>query len=185
MIDQETGDGYLRVVLDHSPVEGEKPAARFTIEVWSHNSPVLLMRHTTENVGQHDIEDMKTYLFMDYDVGGPKSYKDDIGVFDEKSDIISVSDDNPLCVAMTSKPKPDGHEIASPVKLGIDVKSRDLKNNLELGPRDIAIGLQWNHGDIKPGESKSIDVVVASAEALDKVRELIVQSWDLFDEKMR
>ena len=96
-----------------------------------------------------------------------------------------VYDGNPLHVALASRPKADRWEISTPVKLRIDEESRDLKNNLELGPQDVATGLQWNLGDIEPNESKTVDIVLTSATNLEQVKTLIPQGWSLFDKKIR
>jgi len=182
---KESGKGRTQVVLNHTPVDGGSPIARFDIEVWSHNAPIMLIRHKTTNLSDKIIQDMKLYNIMDFDVGGPSSYKDDIGVYEEESGIISACDDNPLCVAMTSKPKPDGWEIGTPMKLKVDSENRDLKKNLELGPRDITTALQWNHGNLDPNESKSVDIVLVCATNLDEAKTLINKSWELFKKKIR
>ncbi len=182
---KESDKGCLNIVLNHTPIEGGSPIARFDIKVWSYNTPIMLIRHKTTNLSDKVINDMKLYNLMDFDVGGPSSYKDDIGVYEEASGIISACDDNPLCVAMTSKPKPDGWEIGTPMKLKVDGENRDLKKNLELGPRDITTALQWDQGDLNPNESKSVDIVLVCATNLDEAKTLINKSWELFEKKMR
>ncbi|MCJ7817244.1 MAG: hypothetical protein MUP60_00165, partial [Candidatus Thorarchaeota archaeon] len=148
-------------------------------------TPVMLIRHRVTNLSDKVIEDMKLYNLMDFDVGGPSSYKDDKGIYDEDSGLISACDDNPLCVAMASKPVPDAWEIASPIKLKVNSKNRDLKKNLELGPKDIATGLQWNHGNIEPNESKTVDIVLSCATNLSEAKALIKNSWELFKKKIQ
>jgi hypothetical protein len=96
-----------------------------------------------------------------------------------------VYDGNPLHVALVSRPKADRWEISPPVKLNVDEKSRDLKNNLELGPKDVATGLQWNLGNLEPNESKTVDIVLTSATNLEEVTTLIPKGWSLFDKKIR
>jgi len=86
---------------------------------------------------------------------------------------------------MASKPRPDAWEIERPLRLKADKENRDLKKNLELGPRDIATALQWNHGDLDPNESKSVDIVLACATNLDEAKTLINDSWELFKKKIR
>ncbi len=182
---KESGEGWMHIVLNHTPIAGGSPLAKFDIEVWSYNTPIMLIRHKTTNLSDKVIKDMKLYNLMDFDVGGPSSYKDDIGVYEEDSGIISVYDDNPLCVAMASKPGPDSWEINRPLRLKVNGENRDLKKNLELGPRDIATGLQWNHDDIDPNESKSVDIVLVCATNLDEAKTLIKDSWELFKKKIR
>ncbi len=155
------------------------------IKVWSHNKPIMLIRHRSTNVTNKTIEDLKIYNFMDFDLGGPASYKDDQAVYDPDSGIMRVFDGNPLHVALASRPKPDHWEISPPTKLRINEETRDLKNNLELGPKDVATGLQWNLGNLEPSESKTVDIVLTSATSLEEVKTLIPQGWSLFDKKIR
>jgi hypothetical protein len=185
LVSQEAKQGSLKVVLDHTPEERGEPRVRFTLDLWSHNRPCLLMRHTTLNISNETIDDMKVYIIMDFDVGGPTSYKDDIGRFQPETGLMMAYDENALWVAMSSEPRADGHEISSPTKLRINEEARDLKNNLELGPRDIATALQWNHGTMEPGESKTVNVVIVSATDADEVKKLTESMWDEFDKKIQ
>ena len=182
---EATGKGMLEVSLSHSPLLDGVPAIRINIQVWSHNKPLMLIRHKTTNVAEQPIKNMKLYEFTDFDIGGPASYKDDKGVYDPKTGLMLVYDGNPLLVAVASRPDSDRWEISPPTKLQISEASPDLRNNLELGPMDVATGLQWNLGDLKPGESKSVDIIIASATSLDEVKALIQEGWKLFDKKIR
>jgi len=182
---KESDKGRVRIVLNHKPKGFDSPIARFDIEVWSHNTPIMLIRHRVTNLSDKIIEDLKLYNLMDFDVGGPSSYKDDTGVYDEETGLISACDDNPLCVAMSSEPKPDAWEIGSPIKLKANSENRDLKKNLELGPKDIATGLQWNHGNLEPNESKTVDIVLACSTNLDEAKSLIKDGWEKYEKKIR
>ena len=113
------------------------------------------------------------------------SYKDDRGQYDQENHIIMAFDETELVAGMSSRPKPDGWEISYPLRLKIEAASRDLKKNIEAGPKDIAIALQSNIGDLSPGESGSIDIILASAQNKDEVRSLIDKSWGLFKKKFR
>jgi hypothetical protein len=145
----------------------------------------MLIRHKTTNVAEQVINSLKLFEFMDFDIGGPASYKDDKGVYNPETSLMLVYDGNPLLVAVASRPKPDRWEISPPTKLQISEDSPDLRNNLELGPMDVATGLQWNHGDLNPGDSKSVDIIIASATSLEEVKALIPEGWKLFDRKIR
>ncbi|MFX1482318.1 MAG: hypothetical protein ACFFCP_03930 [Promethearchaeota archaeon] len=182
---EEKGKGELRVTLNHSPLLDGVIAARMNINVWSYNRPIMLIRHGMTNVTSKTIEDLRIYNFMDFDVGGPASYKDDKAMFDPKQGLMIAYDGNPLHVALASKPKPDRWEIAPPTKLSVDEDSRDLMNNLEFGPKDVATGLQWNLGNLRPSESKSVDIVLTSAPSLEEVKALVPEGWSLFDKKIR
>jgi hypothetical protein len=181
----ETGDGKLSLELIHKSSQDGSPLTRIDIEIWSLNTPIMLIRHKITNLSNKIIEDMRLYNLMDFDVGGPSSYKDDIGVYDKEHGIISAYDDNPLCVSMSSRPEPDGWELGAPTKLHVNNENRDLRKNLELGPRDITTALQWNHGDIHPDESKTVDIILACATKLDETKTLIMDSWELFEKKIR
>jgi hypothetical protein len=177
--------GSLRLMLNHTPQGFEEPVVGFRLDLWSYNKPVLLLRHTTTNLSSSQVEDLKVYSIFDFDVGGPTSYKDDIGAYDYENDLIMVYDESQIFVAMSSRPKPDGWEISSPLKLKVESDSRDLKKNPEMGPMDIAAALQCNLGDLQPGDSRTVDIVLASTHGLDEVRSLIDASWGFFKKKIR
>lgn len=185
IVGEDKSQGRTRIVLDYSPISSDAPLARLEIEVWSQNKPFMLIRHKITNLSENIIEDLKLYNLMDFDIGGPSSYKDDIGVFDENTRAISVCDDNPLCVAMASKPGPDAWEIEAPSKLMVDSKNSDLKKNLKLGPKDVATGLQWNHGPLGSNECKSVDIVLVAAANLEEAKTLITVGWETFKTKIR
>jgi len=185
IVSKEESQGMMKVILDYSNVSGEAPVVRLEIEVWSRNKPFMLIRHKITNLSDNIIEDLKLYNLMDFDIGGPSSYKDDIGAFDENTRMISVYDENPLCAVMASNPVPDAWEISAPSKLKINSENRDLKKNLELGPKDVATGLQWNRGSLGPRACESVDIVLAAASSLEEAKTLIASGWELFKTKMR
>lgn len=113
------------------------------------------------------------------------SYKDDMGAYDHENGSVIAYDESQVYVATSSLPKPDGWEISSPLKVKVDSDNRDLKKSPEMGPMDIATALQCNLGDLKPGDSRSVDFVLASAHGLDEVRSLLDDSWGFFKKKIR
>jgi len=185
VVDRTQKKGSLSLVMSHTPQEFEEPVVTFRLDMWSYNKPVLLLRHTTTNVSSRMVQDLRVYSIFDFDIGGPMSYKDDIGMYDEKSGIIIAYDESQVSVAISSQPSPDGWEISSPLKLKVESENRDLRNNPELGPMDIATALQCNLGDLNPGESRSVEIVLASAHGLDEVKSLIDESWGFFNRKIR
>jgi len=185
LVSQESEKGKLHLVLDHSPLESDSLKVQLDIKMWSYNTPILLVRYSATNLSKVPIESMKLYCIMDLDVGGPMSYKDDVGTYDLDSSIMFACDDNPLCVAMTSKPKPDAWEISSPTQIRIDEESNDLSKNIKYGPKDIAIALQWNLGTLDSGQGSKVDVVLSASDSLDGVKVLLPSAWELFKKKIR
>jgi hypothetical protein len=185
LVSESRGRGTTEVSLSHSPLLDGVPAIRVEIQVWSYNKPIMLIRHKTTNVADHDVNNIKLFEFMDFDVGGPASYKDDKGVYDPTTNLMLVYDGNPLLVALASRPEPDRWEISQPTKLVISEEYPDLRKNLKLGPMDVATGLQWNLGTLYPGNSKSVDIVIASATNIEEVKALIPEGWKLFDKKIQ
>ncbi|MHA1959376.1 MAG: hypothetical protein ACW99U_04055 [Candidatus Thorarchaeota archaeon] len=175
----------LRVDLDLTPVGFLEPMLRFSIALWSHNKPTMIIRHTTTNLGEMKVGDMRVYNFMDFDLGGPKSYKDDHGQFNVDSGVMMLWDENPLYVGISSIKEPDGWEISPPAKLKVEDARRDLKRNLRLGPRDIASALQWNLGDLESGEERSVDFLMSAGLGEDKVLENLTKGRKLFGKKLR
>jgi len=185
LVSHESGKGGLHLVLSHSPSESDSLKVKLDIKVWSHNTPILLVRHSATNLSKVPIEEMKLYYIMDLDVGGPASYKDDVGTYDPDSGIMCARDNNPLCVVMTSRPKPDAWEISSPTQIRIDEESTDLSKNLTYGPKDIATALQWNIGNLIPDQSGVVDVVLIASDSLEGAKSLLPSAWELIKKKIR
>ena len=183
-IEAESGEGSAKVRASFHD-KGYTPLIELEDTLWSRNKPFLLWCHSVKNTTDQVIRDLRVYLLMDFDINGPQSYKDDMGRYDPKTGHMTVWDEENLHVQIASRPLPDSWDISSPVKLKVDETHRDLKRNLEMGPRDIVVGLQWNLGDIQPGEKAKVDVTIASAVGLGEVSGLTQTAWDLFDKKMR
>ncbi|MHA1636896.1 MAG: hypothetical protein ACTSUB_02670, partial [Candidatus Thorarchaeota archaeon] len=145
----------------------------------------MLWRHSIKNVSERVLEDLKVYTFMDFDIGGPRSYKDDMGKYYPEEKIMVLWDDNKLFVVMNSRPEPNRWEISAPFELTIKEEHRDLGNILEHDPGDIAAGLQWNMGDLQPGISATVDVVITAAVSLDEAKKYIPLGWQLFGTKIQ
>ncbi|NHJ14595.1 MAG: hypothetical protein EAX95_13025 [Candidatus Thorarchaeota archaeon] len=143
------------------------------------------MRHRTTNVSNKEVEELRVYNMMDFDIGGPTSYKDDIGSFDGKAGIMYAYDESFLGVALTSRPNPDGWEISPPTHLKLDEANYDLKNNLQNGPRDIATAVQWNMGNLKPRENAVVEMALVAATSWDDLKTLTAEAWRLFEKKVR
>jgi len=176
--------GAVMIVSEYSH-HGCTPLVVARDKLWSKNKPLLFWRHSLTNNGRMPLEDTRAYLLMDFDIGGPKSYKDDMGRYDPELGIMTIWDENPLFVQLAGRPKPSAGEVSTPVKLMIDETRRDLGKYLEMGPRDIVVGLQWNLGDLDIGETTTIDVVLSSADNLEEVNDLTENAWGLYDRKMR
>ncbi len=183
-IEEEPEEGRTRILARYSD-KGYNPFLELEDTLWSWNKPYLLWNHSVRNTTDQVIKDLRVYLIMDFDINGPKSYKDDMGRYDPKTGSLTVWDEEHLYVKMSSRPLPDLWDISTPVKLKVDEANRDLKGILENGPRDIVVGLQWNLGDIQPGDSAKVDVVIASAAGLGEVRDLMQKAWNQFDKKMQ
>jgi len=180
-----TRKGKLDVSLTHSPLLDGVAAVRVDLQVWSYNKPFMLIRHRTTNVTDQIIRSLKLFEFIDFDIGGPASYKDDKGVYDPETGLMLVHDGNPLVAGIVSRPEPDCWEISPPTKLRVNEESPDLQNNLKLGPADVATGLQWNIGDLKPEESGTVDIIIASATSLEEINALIHDGWKQFSRKIQ
>ena len=175
----------LNITLQHVPSITRHPVLNYSIDIWSYNKPIMLLRNRISNLSDSEVSDVKLYFFMDFDIGGPRSYKDDYGTYNPDKSMMTLWDENSIFVDMTSNPSPDRWEITHPVKLNILEHHRDLQNNLSLGPKDVASALQWNLGDIDVKESKSIEVVLTAALSSKDAELLIPTAWELFDKKMR
>lgn len=182
---KEIRERVLNIAFNHVPRKAKQPVLNFTIDVWSFNEPFMLFRHTTSNITSSKVQDVKLYFFMDFDIGGPRSYKDDYGMYDSKQSTMTIWDDSSIYVDLNSNPEPDCWEISPPAKLRVSETSRDLKMNQSLGPKDVASALQWNLGDLDVSESKSIDIVLTAAQSSQDAESLLSKAWGLFDKKIQ
>jgi len=177
--------GGATVEFNHTPRDAEAPVTSLRISLWSLDSPVLLMQHTSTNLTNTEIEDLRVYGLMDFDLGGPHSYKDDSGFVDPETRVATLCDATPLWVTLASRPKPDGWDITAPTRLRLGRSRRDLQQNSACGPQDVAAALQWNLGTLAPGQTVSIDLVMAAGETEDHVRKETARAWEIFAEKIR
>jgi hypothetical protein len=184
IIEEEAGQGRTRIRASFQD-KGYSPLIELEDTLWSWNKPYLFWSHSVRNTTKLELEDLRMYLLMDFDINGPKSYKDDMGRYDSDTGHMTVWDEEHLYVTMSSQPRPDSWDISSPIKMEVDEVRRDLKGTLEMGPQDIVVGLQWNLGNIQPGGIAKVDVTIVSAEGLGEVRDLTQTAWELFDKKMR
>jgi hypothetical protein len=185
LLRHESDEAGIQLVFNHSPIENEAPKIRFEIEAWSHNTPILLVRYTAVNLSKKPLRNVKLYCIMDFDIGGPSSYKDDVGIYDSDSSVMLACDNTPLCVAMTSRPKPDAWEISSPMQIRIDENSSDLSKNLKYGPKDIATALQWNLGTLDSNQESVVNIVLAASDSSEGVKALLPTAWELFEKRFQ
>ncbi|MGV9103472.1 MAG: hypothetical protein ACOC38_09675 [Promethearchaeia archaeon] len=178
-------EGSVRVHLKYTSDEMEDLHLDFEVDLWTFEKTFMLMRYTTTNRSSKTLEDFKVYCFMDFDVGGPKSYKDDMGKYDAEKQVMHLWDENPLHVTLSSSSNLDGWEISSPTKLKIQENNRDLKKNTTLGPRDIAGALQWNLGSLETNEKQSVEALVTAAKTKEDAFKRISQAWDWIDRNLR
>jgi hypothetical protein len=175
----------LNIAFNHVPRKIKQPVLNFSIDVWSFNEPFMLFRHTTSNMTTSQVQDVRLYFFMDFDIGGPRSYKDDYGLYNPEKSLMTLWDENSIYVDLNANPKADSWEISPPAKLKVSANNRDLKMNQSLGPKDVASALQWNLGDLNVSASKSIDIVLTAALSSQDAESLLPKAWELFDKKIR
>ena len=185
VVSEATRKGKLDVTLTHSPLLDGVPAIQIYLQVWSYNKPFMLIRHRTMNVTDQIINDVKLFEFIDFDIGGPASYKDDKGVYDPDTGLMLVHDGNPLMAGIVSRPDPDRWEISPPTKLLVNEEAPDLQRNLKLGPTDVATGLQWNLGNLEPRATRTVDIIIASATSLEEIKALIPEGWQQVSRKIQ
>lgn len=178
-------EGSVKVHLGYRSSEQDNLRLDFQVELMTFEKPFMLMRHSTINRSSSKLEDLIVYHFMDFDVGGPKSYKDDIGEYDSNNQRMHLWDENPLHVTLSSSTEPDGWEISSPTKLNIEESNRNLKKNSTLGPRDIAVALQWNLGTLEMDKKQTVEALVTAAKTKDEAIARISEGWDWVNQNLR
>ncbi len=178
-------DHMLTVSYRHHPGDDRQSLLETTIKMWSNNQPFLLVRHTSHNISELPIEDLKVYYLNDFDLGGPDSYNDDFGVFNADNGKFTLWDESPVFVKVSSRPKVDAWDVAGPVRLRPSKFRRDLRNNSEIGPTDLATAQQWNLGDLQPGDQRTIDIVIAAGRTDEDSSRALAQAWDMYTKRIR
>ncbi len=184
LVERRSEGERLKVILQHRPTSFKGPRLQLELDVWSYEEPILLMRHTSRNISESAIKDLAVYEVMDFDLGGPASYRDDYAEFDPSSGTMHVYDQNGVHVLMTSRPMPTAWEMTIPTRLRLDQAIRDLEKNTHFGPQDLSVALHWPLGDLAPGASCSVDTILVAGMSLEETRDLVNRGWLLYPGKM-
>ncbi len=173
------------VTYEHTPQERDTSVLGVTIDLWSENTPALWVRPTVQNITDQQLEDARIYLFMDFDLGGPGSHNDDSGRYDQQLGVATMSDPTPVHVGVSARPKADAWDVTSPNRLRIGRVRRDLRRSSAAGPGDVAIGLQWNLGQIEPDGRRLVEIVIAAGLSPDETLTALNQTWERPAERSR
>ncbi len=174
----------LTISYEHRP-DMKNSTIRSTTRLWSRNQPFLLLRHTSLNVGDKTVKDLKLYYIADFDLGGPDSYKDDSGRLNPQTGEIELWDDSPVFVKLSARPQVDAWDVTGPIRLRPNKIRRDLRNNTEMESADVAAAIQWNCGDLEPDQAMTVDIVIAAGRDREEATSATEKAWEIFDRKIQ
>jgi len=149
-------DGTIAAVLKAGPFEITREillepntANRFTIH------------YTIKNTGTSTEQDVRFFQTIDFDIPVTADCTDDYGHYDSDSHDIWVVDYEYFRDRVDSVPDPSAFGLNYwYTEIYDDWDDGQLNQRSYYGPGDPAIGLQWNLGDLSPGEQAEVIVYI-------------------------
>jgi hypothetical protein len=125
--------------------------------------------YSVKNTCDIPFTDVRLFNLFDFDIGGLSSYDGDQAYFDKKYQAI-VQYGGPVHVGFCSIGEyPVSHYAAGhPYELKIDAQHPSLNDVILKGPDDLFSGVEWNLGNLKPGEVRIIPIIIAAGETRDE-----------------
>nr|MDO8117690.1 hypothetical protein [Candidatus Sigynarchaeota archaeon] len=114
-------------------------------------------------------KNLHVYNLFDFDIGGLNFYDTDSVYFDKQMQAI-VQYDGDVHVGFASIPEfPVSHFAGGhPYELTINAEHQSLSDTILEGPDDFFSGLQWDFGDLEPGQCKILPVIIAAGESKEE-----------------
>ncbi len=148
--------------------------ARFYADVYfSKEHLYCLFFFSIKNVSTCTFMNLHVYNLFDFDIGGLAFYDTDNVYFDVQKQAI-VQYDGAVHVGFASIPDvyPVAHHAGGhPYELMINADHQSLDDTIIEGPDDFFSGLQWDFGDLEPGQCKILPVVLAAGESKEEFEE--------------
>lgn len=134
-----------------------------------------LFFYSVRNTSAATFEGLRIYNLFDFDIGGLSEYDSDFVVFDPGIGAI-MQYDGDVHVGFASLPEfPVAHHAGGhPYELVIDHLRPSLDDQVLEGPDDFFSGLEWNLGDLPPGGTATLPIVLAAGESRKEFIENLV-----------
>lgn len=111
-----------------------------------------------KNVGNETIADVRFYEIVDFDIPWTGDHWNDFGWYDPRTDFVWIQDAGWFQNGFSGNRKSSHHGTTDYyTELFYDAPDGDLNDAGEYSG-DPAIGLQWNAGDLAPGQTWGIEV---------------------------
>ncbi|HME52665.1 MAG TPA: hypothetical protein VKM55_10640 [Candidatus Lokiarchaeia archaeon] len=153
---------------EEAPVPDIK--AQFFADVYySKNELNCVFFYSIKNNCSLEFKDIRLFNLFDFDIGGLSNYDCDYAYFDEEYNAI-VQNDGTVHVGFCSLEEfPAAHHQAGhPYEIKIDASSPSLNDMVLKGPDDFFSGLEWDLGDLAPGQYKIVPVVLAAGDSREE-----------------
>ncbi|MBD3188003.1 hypothetical protein GF325_14295 [Candidatus Bathyarchaeota archaeon] len=162
-------DTSMKQVNDSHPSRnGEKPArTRFYADVYfSREHLNSIFFYTIRNLTSVNLEHVTFYILYDFDVGGLSGYDSDHAHYDNDRQYIVQYNDDGHSIGFSSLPvlEVSHHSAGHPYELEISESNPSLDDHVLQGPDDLYLGLEWDVGDLEPGDITTLPLILAAGE---------------------
>jgi len=183
LINMKGGKTINRLTVEfHKPFRGqegpssegqEEARARFFVDVYHSREKLnCVFFYSIKNTSTVTLESTRIYNLFDFDINGLRSYNSDYAYFDDRFQAIVQHDTNVHVGFCSLEPFPATHHSGGhPYELKIDGKHPDLDDRILEGPDDFFSGLEWVLGDMQPGETRILPVILAAGESQEEFEE--------------
>ncbi|MEX2726357.1 MAG: hypothetical protein Q6353_003835 [Candidatus Sigynarchaeum springense] len=182
MVNRLTVEFHKEIPAD-AKVSGEKSReikAQFFADVYYTKMELnCIFFYSIKNTCEMPFTGLRLFNLFDFDIGGLSSYDGDSAYFDTRYKAIVQNNGN-VHVGFCSTPEFDVAHYAAghPYELKIDARHPSLNDIILAGPDDLFSGIEWNLGTLKPGEARTIPVIMAAGEIREEFEENLRKGID-------
>ncbi|MHA1682935.1 MAG: hypothetical protein ACTSUE_18495 [Promethearchaeota archaeon] len=147
---------------------GREKLFRFYADIFfSKERLKCIIFYSIKNISTRVLSNFKLYNLYDFDIEGLNSYNTDYAYFDANLKAIVQYNKKGVHVGIgTSREGDDLHFTAGiPHELEINEEHPDLDDQILPGPEDLFIGMELDIGNIEPGQTEIVPMIVASGES--------------------
>nr|MDO8114222.1 hypothetical protein [Candidatus Sigynarchaeota archaeon] len=150
-------------------ITGEVKAQFYADVYYSVNELNCIFFYSVRNNCSWPFKGLRVFNLFDFDIGGLSNYDGDFAYFDTQYQAIVQHGVNVHVGFCSLKEFPVAHYAAGhPYEVKVDANHPSLDDVILKGPDDLYSGLEWNLGDLNPGEYKILPVVIATGESREE-----------------
>ncbi|NMC04956.1 MAG: hypothetical protein GYA24_07090 [Candidatus Lokiarchaeota archaeon] len=183
LMNLKSGNMVNRLTVEfHKPIpagavvpagSGTEIKAQFFADVYYTKTELnCIFFYSVKNTSKLPYTGVRLFNLFDFDIGGLSSYDGDQAYFDKKYQAIVQHGGSGYVGFCSTRGFPASHYTAGhPYELQLDARHPSLDDVILPGPDDLFSGLEWNLGDLQPGEARTVPVVIAAGETRDEFYE--------------